>query len=130
MSNFKWACTNEDSDMIILPCLSRSLSGPLGRHRYDLATSSTHSSRLSVFLIAAPSVIPVHSGMLSSHLFFCLPLLRPPCTVPCRIVLASSEDLVMCPYHFSLRLFLWSRGLRGAQWLMLLYLGLNGVDEK
>ena len=71
----------------------------------DLAASSIHSSRLSVFLVAAPSVMPVHSGMLSSHLFFCLPLLRPPCTVPCRIVLASPEDLVMCPYHFSLRLF-------------------------
>ena len=71
----------------------------------DLATSSLHSSRLSVFLMAAPSVMPVHSGMLSSHLFFCLLLLRPPCTVPCRIVLASPEDLVMCPYHFSLCLF-------------------------
>ena len=82
-----------------------------------LATSSLHSSRLSVSLMAAPSVMPVHSGMLSSHLFFCLPLLRPPCTVPCRIVLASPEDLVMCPYHFSLRLLLWSRGLRGAQLL-------------
>ena len=71
----------------------------------DLATSSLHSSRLSVFLMAAPSVMPVHSGMLSSHLFFCLPRLRPPCTVPSRIVLASPEDLVMCPYHFSLRRF-------------------------
>ena len=71
----------------------------------DLATSSLHSSRLSVFLMAAPSVMPVHSGMLSSHLFFCQPLLRPPCIVPCRIVLASPEDLVMCPYHFSLRCF-------------------------
>ena len=71
----------------------------------DLATSSLHSCRLSAFLMAAPSVMPVHSGMLSSHLFFCLPRLLPPCTVPCRIVLASPEDLVMCPYHFSLRRF-------------------------
>ena len=71
----------------------------------DLATSSLHSSHLSAFLMAAPSVMPVHSGMLSSHLFFCLPLLHPPCTVPCRIVLASPEDLVMCPYHFSLHRF-------------------------
>ena len=36
----------------------------------DLATSSLHSSRLSAFLMAAPSVMPVHSGMLSSHIFF------------------------------------------------------------
>ena len=71
----------------------------------DLATSSLHSSRLSAFLMAAPNVMPVHSGMLSSHLFFCLPRLLPPCTLPCRIVLASPVDLVTCPYHFSLRRF-------------------------
>ena len=71
----------------------------------DLATSSLHSSRLSAFLMAAPSVMPVHSRMLSSHLFFCLPLLHLPCTVPCRIVLASPVDLVTCPYHFSLLRF-------------------------
>ena len=71
----------------------------------DLATSSLHSSRLSAFLMAVPSVMPVHSGMLSSHLFFCLPHLLPPCTVPRRIFLASPGDLVMCPYHFSLHRF-------------------------
>ena len=48
---------------------------------------------------------PVHSLMLSSHRFRCLPLRLPPWTVPCRIVLASPDDRVMCPYHFSLRLF-------------------------
>ena len=52
---------------------------------------------------AAPSVKPVHSRMLSSHLFFCLPRLLPPWTVPCMIVLASPDDLVMWPYHLSLR---------------------------
>ena len=67
----------------------------------DLATSSLHSSRLSAFLMAAPSVMPVHSGMLSSHLFFCLPRLLPPCTVPCRIVLASPDDLVPVPFQFA-----------------------------
>ena len=51
----------------------------------DVATSSLHSSRLSAFLMAASSVMPVHFGMLSSHLFFYLPRLLPPCTVPCRI---------------------------------------------
>ena len=71
----------------------------------DLATSSLHSSRLAAFLMAAPIVMLVHSGMLFSHLFFCLPLLLPPCTVPCRVVLASLVDLVTCPYHFSLRPF-------------------------
>ena len=43
----------------------------------DLATSSLHSSRLSAFLMAAPSVMPVLSGMLSFHLIFCLPLRLP-----------------------------------------------------
>ena len=69
----------------------------------DVATSSLHSSRLSAFLMAAPSVKPVHSGMLSSHLFLCLPRLLPPWTVPCMTVLASPEDLVMWPYHLSFR---------------------------
>ena len=39
--------------------------------------------------------IPVHSLMLSSHLFFCLPLLLAPFTVPCRIVFPMPEDLVI-----------------------------------
>ena len=69
----------------------------------DLATSSLHSSRLSAFLMAAPSVKPDHSGMLSSRPFFCLPRLLPPWPVHCTIVLASPGDLVLCPYHLSLR---------------------------
>ena len=55
--------------------------------------------------MSAPSIMPVHSGMLSSHLFFCLPRLLPSCTVSSRIVLASPVDLVTCSYHFSLRRF-------------------------
>ena len=43
--------------------------------------------------------------MLSSHRFLCLPLRLPPWTVPCRMVLASVDDRVTCPYHFSLCLF-------------------------
>ena len=45
---------------------------------------------------------PVHSRMLSAHLFFNLPLLRLPRTVSCRIVFDERET---CPYHFSLRFF-------------------------
>ena len=48
---------------------------------------------------------PVHSLMLSSHRFLCLPLQLPPWTVPCRIVLASPDGHVTCLYHFSLHLF-------------------------
>ena len=43
--------------------------------------------------------------MLSSHRFLSLPLRLPPWTVPSRIVLASPNDRVTCPYHFSLRLY-------------------------
>ena len=46
----------------------------------------------------------VRSLMLSSYSFLCLALCLPPCTVPSRIVLASPDDLAMCPYHFSFSL--------------------------
>ena len=49
---------------------------------------------------------------------FCLPLLLPPCTVPCRIVLASPADLVTGPYHFSLGLFIVVKRSSWAQWLV------------
>ena len=34
---------------------------------------------------------PVHSLMLSSHLFLCLPCLLPPFTVPCKIVIFTLQ---------------------------------------
>ena len=71
----------------------------------DRATTVLHSSLSSAFRRASPNFNPVHSVMLSSHLFFCLPLLLPPCTVPCRIIFASPVDLVLCPYHLSFRFF-------------------------
>ena len=72
---------------------------------YDVKTNLRHSSFSSAFLTVSLSSKPVHSQMLSSHRFLCLPLLLPPCTVPWRNVLARPEDLVMCPYHCSLRCF-------------------------
>ena len=71
----------------------------------DRATTVLHSSLFSVFRRASPNFNPVHSVTLSSHLFFCLPLLLPPCTVPCRIIFASPVDLVLCPYYLSFRFF-------------------------
>ena len=68
-----------------------------------LATNSLHFSRLSAFLKVSLRCNPVHSFILSSHLFFCLPLFLPPGTVPCSMVFASPDDLVTCPYHFSFR---------------------------
>ena len=44
--------------------------------------------------------------MLSSHLFFCLPCLLPPFTVPCKMVLARPDERKTWPYHCSLRPFM------------------------
>ena len=45
---------------------------------------------------------PVHSPMLSCHLFLCLPCLLHPFTVTCKMVLARPNERHTCPYHFSL----------------------------
>ena len=71
----------------------------------DVAAIPFHPFLSSAVLRESPDPIPVHSLMLSSHLFFCLPLLLAPFTVPCRIVFAMPEDLEMWPYHLSFRFF-------------------------
>ena len=71
----------------------------------DVATILFHPSLSSAALRESPNPIPVHSLMLSSHLFFCLPLLLAPFTVPCRIVFAMPENLEMWPYRLSFRFF-------------------------
>ena len=52
---------------------------------------------------------PVHSLMLSPHLFFCLPCLLPNFTVLCKMVLARDDEWETCPYYFSLHLFMMVR---------------------
>ena len=83
--------------------LSRSLADHWGT-TVDFTTSFLYSSRFSAFCSMIFHSRPVHSLMLSSHCFLCLPLRLPPWMVP-MIVLASPDDCVTCPYHFSLRLF-------------------------
>ena len=68
----------------------------------DWATTFLHSSLSSAFRRAPPNPNPVHYDILSFHLFFCLSLLLPPSTVPCRIF-ASPVDFGMCPHHLNLR---------------------------
>ena len=52
----------------------------------DVFTSSfLHFSLFSAALSGLTISRPVHSLMLSSHLFFCLPCLLPPFTVPCKM---------------------------------------------
>ena len=48
---------------------------------------------------------PVHSLVLPSYLFFCMPCLLPPFAVPCMIVLARPDEQETCSYHCSLHLF-------------------------
>ena len=48
---------------------------------------------------------PVHSPMLSSHLFLCLPCLLSPFTVSCKMVLARPDERETWPHHYILHLF-------------------------
>ena len=64
----------------------------------EFATTPFHLDLFSAALVELAKSIPVHSLILSSHLFFCLPLFLFPFTVPCRIVFAKPEDLETWPY--------------------------------
>ena len=68
----------------------------------DFATSFLHFSLFFIALWDLPSSRPVHSLMLSSHLFLCPPCLLPPSTVPCKMVFAGRGEWETGPYHFSL----------------------------
>ena len=70
----------------------------------DFATSFLHFSLFYTAFWDLPNSRPVHSLMLSSHLFLCLPCLLPPFTVLCKWFW---PDLMngKRPYNCSLRLF-------------------------
>ena len=83
----------------------------------EFATIPFHPDLFSAALVELAKSIPVHSLILSSHLFFCLPLFLP-FTVPCRIVFAKPEDLETWPNHLSFH-FLTGSGVRHIlQWLL------------
>ena len=67
----------------------------------DFTTSFLHFSLFSTALLVNSR--PVHSLMLSAHVFLCLPCLLPPFTVPCKMVLARPDERETWPYHCSLR---------------------------
>ena len=58
----------------------------------DFTTSFLPSSLFSTALWDLANSRPVHSLMLSSHLFLCLSCLLPPFTVPCKMILASPDE--------------------------------------
>ena len=71
----------------------------------DFATSFLHFSLSSTAFWDLANSRPVHSLMLSSHLFLCLSCLLPPFTVPCKVVLTRPDERETCLYHCSLRLY-------------------------
>ena len=67
----------------------------------DFTTSSLHFSLFSTALWDFANSRPVLFFILSSCLFFCLPCLLPPLTVPCKMVLARPDEQETSPYHCS-----------------------------
>ena len=61
----------------------------------EFATIPFHLVLFSAALVELATSIPVHSLILSFHLFFCLPFVLCPYTVPCRIAFAKPEDIQM-----------------------------------
>ena len=72
----------------------------------DFATNFLHFSTALWDLVNSR---PVHSLMLSSHLFLCLPCLLPSFTVSCKMVLVRPDERETWPYHCSLHLFMMVR---------------------
>ena len=66
----------------------------------EFATMPFQLVLFSAALVELTNFISVHSLILSSHLFLCLPLLFP-FTVPCTIVFAKPEDFETWPNHLS-----------------------------
>ena len=75
----------------------------------DIVTPSLHLILFSASLRALQNFNPVHSEMLLSQRLFFRPLLLPPCTVSCKIVLASPDDLDTCPNTLTCVSLLWLR---------------------
>ena len=71
----------------------------------NFAISFLHWSLFSTAVWDLSNSRPVHSLMLSSHLFLCLPCLLSPFTVPCKMVLARPDERKTWPYRCSLHLF-------------------------
>ena len=69
----------------------------------DFTTNFLHFSLFSTALWNWANSRPVHSLMLSSHLFLCLPCLLPPFTVPCKMVLATYQTWWMGDMTIPLR---------------------------
>ena len=85
-----------------IPFYPITLEGPRGTTD-GFETIPFHLVLFSAALVELAKSISVHSLMLFSHLYFCLPLFLFPFTVPCRIVFAKPEDLETWPNPLSVR---------------------------
>ena len=114
-------CHNADMHPALTspPRLSFNREGRCGTTDY-FTTSFLHFSLFSTVLWDLANYRAVHSLMFSSYLFYCLPCLHPPFTVPCKMVLARPEERETWPYHCSLRLFTMVRSSCGpiACWIL------------
>ena len=90
------------SDSILFLFCSITLNGRRGTTD-EFATILFHLYLFSAALVELTKPIPVHSLILSSHRFFCLPLFLFPFTMPCRIVFAKPEGLETWTNHLSFR---------------------------
>ena len=87
--------------IIIYPLTARVVRVP----QVIFETTFLHFYLFSTALWNLPNSRPVHSLMLSSYLFLCLPCLLPPFTVPWKMVFDKPNERETWPYHCSLRLF-------------------------
>ena len=75
----------------------------------EFATIPVHLVLFSAALVELKKSIPIHSLIVSSHLFFCLPPLLFPFTESCRIAFAKPEDLETWQNHLSFRFLIRAR---------------------
>ena len=82
----------------------------------DFATSFLHFSLFPTALWDLANSRPIHSLVLSSHLFLCLSCLLLPFTVLCKTVLARPGERETWSNHCSLRLFMMVRRFPAGSW--------------
>ena len=114
-------CEMEEADkcyqISVLAISTQKLGQPAQKAPYTLPLSHSHGDRwcatnpatLSLHLILFSTSLSVLQNCRLRDIIFpmllLLPLLLPPCTVPCKIVLVSPADLDTCPNHIHLHFF-------------------------
>ena len=84
----------------------------------EFATIPFHLVLFSAALVELAKLILFHSFILSFQLFFCLPFVLCPYTVPCRIAFAKPEDIQMWRNYLSFHVLTGSEVHHILQWLL------------